>query len=304
MKLVEIRNISRILTAGDTTMKLIAIPFLMLTAFAAAAENPNFVVEVKGKGQPMILIPGYASSGDTWAETVAHYKDTYECHVLTLAGFAGVPASNARPFLPAVVEDLAAYIKKLKLNKPVMVGHSLGGVVTLALAAKYPDQVGPLVIVDSLPFLAAVINPEATVDSVKPMVEGMRKSFASQTAGQREEMAEMSIRPLVTAEADYKRIRAWSSKSDPTALTEAMADMFAMDLRADLAKIKSRAIVLGTWIAYKQYASREAVEANFRLQYAKLKGMKLVMFELARHFIMFDDPAGFYQAVDEFLLTK
>ena len=193
-------------------MKLIAFPFLILTAFVAAAENPSFVVEVKGKGQPMILIPGYASSGDTWAGTVGRYQGSYECHILTLAGFAGVPATNARPFLPAVVEDLAAYIKKQKLHRPLMVGHSLGGVVTLALAAKYPEAVGPLVIVDSLPFLAAVTDPAATVDSVKPMIEGMRKSFAGQTAEQREKMAEMSVRPMVTAEADYKRIRSWSQK--------------------------------------------------------------------------------------------
>ena len=285
-------------------MKTIAIPFLLLAAFAAAAENPSFVVEVKGKGQPMILIPGYASSGDTWAGTVARYQGSYECHVLTLAGFAGVPASNARPFLPAVVDELAVYIKKQKLKKPVMVGHSLGGVVTLALAAKYPDEVGPLVIVDSLPFLAAVMNPSATVDSVKPMVDGMRKSFAGQSPEEREKMAEMSIRPMVTGDADYKRIRSWSAKSDPATLAEAMADMFAMDLREELAKIKSRTIVVGTWIAYKQYATREAVEANFRLQYAKLKGMRLVIFDTARHFIMYDDPAGFYQAMDEFLQAK
>jgi hypothetical protein len=38
-------------------------------------------VEITGHGKPMILIPGFASSGKTWDSTVAHYKDQYECRV-------------------------------------------------------------------------------------------------------------------------------------------------------------------------------------------------------------------------------
>src|SRR5271165_2213258 len=51
-----------------------------------------FSVKVTGAGRPMILIPGLSCGGDVWDGTVAHFKDRYECHVLTLAGFAGQPA--------------------------------------------------------------------------------------------------------------------------------------------------------------------------------------------------------------------
>jgi N-formylmaleamate deformylase len=56
-----------------------------------AARHAPFTVKVTGHGKPMILIPGLASSGDTWVGTVAHFKQRYTCYVLTLAGFAGVP---------------------------------------------------------------------------------------------------------------------------------------------------------------------------------------------------------------------
>jgi len=49
----------------------------------ATAANPSFVVKVSGKGTPMILIPGFSSSGDTWNATAAHFQDKYECHVIT-----------------------------------------------------------------------------------------------------------------------------------------------------------------------------------------------------------------------------
>src|ERR1700675_952234 len=151
--------------------------FLLGAAAFAQTPAPSFHVDIVGKGQPMILIPGFASSGKTWDSTVARYKDRFECHVLTLAGFAGEPRIEA-PFLETVRRDLATYIQKKKMNKPVIVGHSLGGFMALWLAEKEPDLVGPLVIVDSLPFLAAVMQPGATVESVKPMAENMRKMFS------------------------------------------------------------------------------------------------------------------------------
>jgi len=45
----------------------------------------------------MILIPGLSCPGDVWDETVAHYKDRYQMHVLSLAGFRGRTA-RARSF--------------------------------------------------------------------------------------------------------------------------------------------------------------------------------------------------------------
>src|SRR5882724_8181158 len=129
--------------------KYILLSTLLAAAAFADGPAPSFHVDITGKGKPMILIPGFASSGKTWDSTVAHYKDKYQCHVLTLAGFAGEPRIEA-PFLETVRKDLAAYIRKNKMDKPVIVGHSLGGFMALWLAVKEPDLVGPLVIVDSL----------------------------------------------------------------------------------------------------------------------------------------------------------
>jgi len=279
------------------------LPLLLIgaaAAWAAEAPAPSFHVEVIGNGKPMILIPGFASSGHTWDSTVARYKDRYECHVLTLAGFAGEPRVEA-PMLETVRKDLAAYIRKNKMDKPVIAGHSLGGFMALWLAEQEPDLVGPLVIVDSLPFLAGLMIPNATAESVKPMAEGMRKMFSTPSE-QSAKMAEMSIRPMVTSQEDFDMILGWSKKSDPIAEGDAMYEMMTTDLRADLGKIKSPVIVIGTWIGFKEYAKREQVEANFRTQYTNLKSYQFVLSDKARHFVMLDDPEGFFQATDGFLL--
>jgi len=267
---------------------------------ATTAKPPSFHVEVTGHGKPMILIPGFASSGKTWDSTVAHFKDQYECHVLTLAGFAGEPRIEA-PFLETVRNDLAAYIRANKMDKPVIVGHSLGGVLALWLAEKEPDLVGPLVIVDSLPFLAGVMDPGATAESVKPQAEQMRKMYSGPPTEQTEKMGEMAVKAMVTSPADFEMVMGWSRKSDRVAMGDAMYEMMTTDLRGDLDKIVSPTLVLGTWIAYKQYATRAEVEKNFRAQYAKLKNYDFVLSDKARHFVMLDDPDGFFQALDHFL---
>src|SRR5450631_2693707 len=175
-----------------TKRSLIVPALLAIQAMSAATPKPpSFHVEITGHGKPMILIPGFASSGKTWDSTVARYKDRYQCHVLTLAGFAGEPRIDA-PFLETVRKDLATYIRKNKLDKPVIVGHSLGGFMALWLAEREPDLVGPLVIVDSLPFLADVMMPGATAESVKPMAENMRKMFSGPPTAETEKTAESS----------------------------------------------------------------------------------------------------------------
>src|SRR5204862_7086820 len=140
------------------SMKILCLALTM--AAAAMAQDP-FQVKVTGHGRPMILIPGLSSSGETWDTTVARYKDRFECHVLTVAGFAGVPRIPA-PVLDQVRDGLVAYIRKNKLNRPIVVGHSLGGFLALDLAARYPDLPARIVIVDSYPFLAGVMGMATT----------------------------------------------------------------------------------------------------------------------------------------------
>src|ERR1039457_2026678 len=123
---------------------LLTTALLMSTAWATTLPR-SFAVEGTGKGRPMILIPGLASSGKTWDSTVAHYKDKYECHVLTLAAFAAQPPIQSDSFLQTVRDGVIAYIRDNKPQKPVIVGHSLGGLVTPWTAEHAPHLAGPRV---------------------------------------------------------------------------------------------------------------------------------------------------------------
>jgi len=67
--------------------RLLVIAILSIILIKTSAQPQKvFSVTVTGKGQPVILIPGFSCSGDVWKETVNHLKNKYQCHVLTLAG--------------------------------------------------------------------------------------------------------------------------------------------------------------------------------------------------------------------------
>jgi pimeloyl-ACP methyl ester carboxylesterase len=271
------------------------------TAVRAEPGAPTaFRVDVRGHGKPMILIPGLGSSGEVWDGVVAHYQEHYECHVLTLAGFAGAPESGESAVMPRVREQLAAYVAAHHLEKPVVVGHSLGGVIALSLAAQHPEAVGPLVVVDSLPFLPAATDASATPTSMSEMALNFRTLMASQPLDQRRAY-ERRVLPTLISDSDKVEVALdWMMKSNGQTLGQAVYEMMTTDLRPELARIHAPALVLGTW-AGTPGATRSGVEQAFHAQYAGLAGARIALADRSRHFIMWDAPAWLMQQMDSFL---
>ena len=278
---------------------------LLFSGFASASQSTSasatsFTVEVSGKGKPIIFIPGLASSGEVWKTTVAQFSNRYECHVITLAGFAGVAPITA-PLLTTVQKELVEYIDAKRMDRPIIVGHSLGGFLVLRIAADTPTKVGRLVIVDSLPALGAVQMPDISPEQLKSMAARMRDAMKSQDAATFAEGQRRSIASMVTKPEDVERVLGWGRKSDGATVVNAMHDLIATDLRADIARIKSPTLVLGTWIAYKDYTTRTAVEDTFKTQYRKLDGVTIEVADTARHFIMYDDFKWLLERMEKFL---
>ena len=258
-----------------------------------------------------VFIPGLSSSGDTWKGTVVRYQDRFTCHTITLAGFAGVPPTADRPLLAAVRDQLAQYIEAQHLDKPIVVGHSLGGNVAMDLAAERPDLVGPLVIVDSLPFYACVLFRVQTAGAAAPMLEAMRKQFATLTREQYDEFvrAHYATQFMVTKPSDLDRLTAWGLQSDPQTVYAAMLELYGSDSRPALPRIASPTLVLGTWAGIRDQMkqaqmtiAKDAVIEEFQQQYRTLSRLHFGLNETARHFVMFDDPGWYYAQLDAFLV--
>lgn len=289
-------------------MKPITALCLLLAAAAPAAPaaQSTFEVRVTGAGRPMILIPGLACPGAVWDTTIESLQDRYTCHVLSLAGFGGTPArATDGPLLAAVREELAAYIRDEKLDRPILVGHSLGGFLALDLAARHPGLPGQLVVVDALPFVMGVMRPDATAADAKQVAESTAAAFSGMDAATYARMIRGGPNgsTMAASEADLERIIAWGLASDPATVARAMTEMYTSDLRADLGHIQAPTLALAAWVGYAPYSSREIVGRIHRDQYARLDGVRIEITDTARHFIMMDDLPWMLAQIGDFLVA-
>jgi pimeloyl-ACP methyl ester carboxylesterase len=274
---------------------------LLLGSLIARAEQ-HFTVEVKGKGTPLILIHGLTCTGEVWKETVAHYQDRYECHILTLAGFGSTPPALTRNFLETVKNDILVYIKDKKLKKPAIMGHSMGGFLAFWTAASAPGTFSKVIAVDGVPFMPALQMPGATVESAQPMADNIMKSMGNQTQEQFQANTKMYLATMITSPEHINQVAALGASCDVKTQAQVMYEMFTTDLRKNVAAIDCPVLLLGSWIAYKDYGvTHDSATGGFKAQVAAVPNATVEIVDTAKHFIFYDDPAWFFSKTDAFL---
>lgn len=280
------------------------------SARAAAPQSfQGLSVEVVGHGRPLVMIPGLNSAGEAWRETCAALQaDRVQCHIVQLPGFAGLPAAagaSKDAWLADMRERLLAYTEAHKLKQPVVIGHSLGGFLAMDMAIHRPRLFDRVVIVDSLPFLSAIQNPAATAESATPIAQAIRARMLSQDDASYRAGVSASLKGLVRDETRLATLTAWGNASDRAITTQAMYEMMTIDLRDQLAHIRTPTLVLGSWAAYAPFgATKDSTAAIFRAQYAKLDGVRIEMSEAGYHFLQWDDPQWLQQQVRGFIAAK
>ncbi len=291
-------------------MKKLISSFGAVILFAASslgANAPKLIdVQVTGHGKPVILIPGLACSGAVWDDTVKHLQDKYECHVVSIAGFGATPAQKTDDLFDGVRDQIIAYAREHKLDKPAIIGHSLGGTLALAIGEAAPDLPGDIVSVDGLPFLAGVMFPGVTdAEGAKKAAASMRQMIGRQTPEQfAQYQSGVTIPSMVTKPDDVKRIAEMCGKSDPPTVAQAMSELLGSDYRPELGKIKCPILVLGALAGLLQYAPKDALEQNYKTQFTNAPQTRFQFFDKSKHFIMVDDPAGFYATLDKELAAR
>lgn len=274
--------------------------FLILTLFLNAivldtsAQNKYpFQVQKSGAGkQSIILIPGFGCSSDVWTETRSHLDKTYTCYALTMAGFAGVPPTENATF-DYWKQSIATYIKENRIDHPIIIGHSMGGVLAMALAADYPDLPGKIVVVDALPCLSALQDPafkSNPSNDCTPWADRM----ANTSDDQFNQMQRMSIPSLVQDASKYDLIIGWTLKSDRKTFGSMYCDFLNTDLRTRIKSIQCPSLIL-LEAAFKPMAS------TLEDQYKELTTRSIKYADKGLHFIMFDDFDWYLNQVNEFL---
>lgn len=276
---------------------------LLVAGVAPAHPAPSFNVQISGAGKPVVLVPGLACSAEVWDETVKHLNaEGYRTYALTLPGFGGQPAIKTDDYLATVQNDIVQYIHDQHIDKPVLIGHSLGGFLVLKIAAENPDLPSKVISVDGLPFLAAAMMPNVTPEMAKQIGERTRLGILNGDPQHREERSRATLTQMVTSPSNVDRELKVESKSDTPTVAAAMGELLATDIRPEMKNIKVPVLELGTWIAYKNYgATHDSVQQKYTAQFGGNPNVHVVISDTARHFIQLDDQPWFFSQIDAFL---
>ncbi|MCL8535612.1 alpha/beta hydrolase [Chryseobacterium gallinarum] len=280
-------------------MKKIKFLLILMLFFAALCnvfgQEKSYPFEVRKTGngsRALVFIPGFASSGEVWNETIAKFENKYTCYVLTMAGFAGVKA-NADASFTDWEKEIAAYIKNNKIEKPVIIGHSMGGGLALAIAADYPELPGKIVIVDTLPCLAALSDPDFTSKKNNDCTSTINK-LSAMTDEQFRQMQNQSIPRLLADTSMQETVIGWSMKSDRKTFAKMYCDFSNTDLREKIKSIQCPSLILLESFFINLKPSIEG-------QYKNLKNANFQYASKGLHFIMYDDKEWYFNQLNNFL---
>lgn len=284
------------------TLALGGLLMLLSLSSAMAADGGSVQITERGEGRPALMIPGLNSSAEVWSETCDKLQPGVRCLMAQLPGFAGAPASEAarKDFLETMRAQLKAHLAKAAPQGATVVGHSLGGVLALMLAAEADNKVRQLVIVDSLPFLPGIQNPNASIESVRPMAEAMRDGTQRATPEQMRTQMGPMLASMSRQPERLPTMMKWMLDSDPKSSGQAMYEIWTTDLRPLLPNIKAPTTVLGAWAAYAPMGSTlDSTRAIFERQYTGLAHAQLRMSAQGFHFLMWDDAELVQAAIRE-----
>ena len=104
---------------------------------------------IAGKGDPVVLLHGYAETSHMWRPLIAKLADRHTVIAPDLRGFGQSAAPADGYTKAAMARDIHALVKNLNYDRIRLVGHDIGLMVAYAYAAQYPTEVDRIVLMEA-----------------------------------------------------------------------------------------------------------------------------------------------------------
>ena len=130
----------------------------------AQTNNIQTFYEIHGEGSPLVLIHGGLVDYRMWQPQVEPFSKKYRVITYDIRGHGQTGGSEKRVYsVQLLAEDLRALLEQLQVDKPVVCGLSLGGIVAQAYAALYPADIAALILCDTA--VSATLTPSDKIQT-------------------------------------------------------------------------------------------------------------------------------------------
>lgn len=248
----------------------------------------RYAVQGDPGGMLVILLHGVTDSWFSWSRVMPLLPAEWRVYALDQRGHGGTSTPESGYGLPALAEDVVAFLDAMGIARAVVVGHSMGSLVAQHVAAGAPERVSRLVLVDAAftpgnPGLAELLR---AVDALPGSVpEPFARDFQASTMH------------LPVPDAFFRQVVAISLGVPIHVWRGAIAGFFAPDARADLARIAAPTLLL--WGERDAVFSRGDQEALL----AGIAGSRLVTYPETGHAPHWERPDEFARDLRAFLAS-
>lgn len=249
--------------------------------------------ETYGRGRPILLLHGWLGSWGLWRKTIEVLGKDFRTYALDFWGFGDTPEIGNRG-IDFTVENFVLlvnqFMDRMGIVKAPLVGHSMGGTVSLGAGIRFPEKVVKVVVIGS-PIQGSSLNLLLKASGYRGFASIMWTTPS---------LLHMFLRGYSHFMAKDGKALGNMITSDLRKVTvdsffESIGTLRATDLRPRLSEI--RMPVLG--IYGKNDIIVDPKQAQVLKQYAPHS--KIAMFENSGHFPMMDEEEHFYSTVRDFL---
>lgn len=244
-----------------------------------------------GSGAPVILLHGWLGSWDTWRTTIEALSDDYRSYAIDLWGFGESDKKRGHFTVSDFVDLVNEFMDRLGIPSATLVGHSMGGTVSMRFAIKYPERVNKVVVVGS------PVDGHSLTLLLKPFVYESIAGLIWRTPALFRLGMRLIYAPLITREARtfYEMTARNTSATTLESFFHSIASLYKTDLTPDLPAITVPALGV--------YGARDVlVNPNqHKLFSAGIPKGEVLYMPGSGHFPMLDEPELFNQELRGFL---
>ena len=107
-------------------------------------RDHELVYEIRGEGTAVMLVHGFTEDRRIWDPLLAGIENKYKWIIPDIPGSGDSPHNSSLKHISDFAEFIVAVMENEKIQELVLIGHSMGGYISLAFAEKYPEKIRAL----------------------------------------------------------------------------------------------------------------------------------------------------------------